>query len=171
MNKHIRGAAAATLALALAVVAAPPGMARPSWDTSPVRVVHDVKPQPKVVDLRVGEHARYDRVVIDLDGKIPGYRVRYVKRLTYDGSGERVPLHGRKFLSVVLTPAKAHGAHGHSVYRGPKLEQYDFEMLRGVAFTGDFEAHVSFGLAARAKADFRVMVLHAPNRLVIDLRH
>jgi hypothetical protein len=171
MNKHIRGVVVAAVTTALTVLVAPASLARPAWDTSPVRVTHNVKPQPKVVNLRVGEHKHFDRVVIDLDGKVPGFRMRYVKHLTYDGSGGPVPLHGRKFLSVVLTPAKAHGAHGHQVYQGPELTQYDFTMLRGVAFTGDFEAHVSFGLAARAPTEFRVQVLHAPNRIVIDLHH
>jgi hypothetical protein len=158
-------------ASALVVGAAPASQARPTWDTSAVRVVHHVRPVPKVVDLRVGQHARFDRVVIDLDGKTPGYRVHYVKRLVYDGSGRHVPLKGKRFIAVALTPARAHGRHGRNVYAGPELQQYSFPTLRGVAFTGDFEGYVSFGLALRRHADFRVFTLHAPNRLVIDLRH
>jgi hypothetical protein len=44
-------------------------------------------------------------------------------------------------------------------------------VLRGVAFTGDFEGQISFGLALRHRSDLRVLELHAPNRIVIDVRH
>ena len=159
-------------AAATVLVAAPPSTARPAWDDSPVHVERHVRPQPKIVDLRVGEHQRFDRVVIDVDGKMPGYDVRYVHRLRYDGSGQRVHLKGKKFIQIALMPAKAHGRVGHSVYTGPDLQQYrSFPTLRGVAFIGDFEGVVSFGVSVRHRADFRVSVLHAPNRIVIDLKH
>jgi hypothetical protein len=156
----------------LSVAATTPGShARPMWDTSPVHVTRNVSPAPKVVNLRVGEHRHFDRAVIDLDGKVPGYTVRYVRGLTYEGSGEAVPLRGRKFISITLFPARAHNASGESVYEGPKLQQYNMQALRGVAFTGDYEAQVSLGLALRERTDFRVLVLHSPNRMVIDMRH
>lgn len=168
--KLVMAAATALLSTA-ATTPAPASHARPVWDTSPVHVARDVSPQPKVVDLRVGEHRNFDRVVIDLDGRVPGYTVRYVRDLTYDGSGAAVPLRGRKFIAVGLFPARAHDARGDSVYEGPRLRQYRMPALRGVAFTGDFEGQVSLGLALRSRTDFRVSVLHAPNRIVIDVRH
>lgn len=168
----VRASMAVLAALALILVVAPASLARPAWDDSPVHVRHNVSPQPKVVDLRVGAHAGFDRVVIDVDGKVPGYDVRYIHRLRYDGSGQRVPLKGKKFIQIGLMPAKAHGRVGHSVYTGPELQQYrSFDTLRGVALTGDFEGVVSLGLSLRDRADFRVTVLHAPNRIVIDLKH
>jgi hypothetical protein len=74
-------------------------------------------------------------------------------------------------MSIALFPARAHNAQGASVYDGPKLRQYQMPALRGVAFTGDYEAQVSFGLALRQRSDFRVFILHAPNRIVIDVKH
>jgi AMIN domain len=74
-------------------------------------------------------------------------------------------------MSVQLTPAKAHNAKGKSVYQGPRIGHYDFDVIRDVAFTGDFEAVVSFGISLRRKENFRVFVLHNPNRLVIDVHH
>ena len=159
-------------AAALVLLAAPPSLARPAWDDSPIHVERSVKPQPKVVDMRVGAHQNFDRVVIDLDGKVPGYDVRYRRHLSYDGSGDRVPLKGRKFIAIALFPAKAHDRHGHDVYAGPDLQQYSqFDTLRGAAFLGDFEGYVTLGLSLRHRADFRVTVLHASNRIVIDLQH
>ncbi|HSV39439.1 MAG TPA: hypothetical protein VLI04_11835 [Nocardioidaceae bacterium] len=124
-----------------------------------------------VVGLRVSEHAHFDRVVIDVDGRRPGYRVRYLPRLSYDGSGADVPLKGRKRLSIALFPARAHDLAGHNVYAGPQLQQFTLPMLRGVAFTGDFEGVVSFGLTARAKHGYRIFTLNDPSRIVIDLKH
>jgi hypothetical protein len=145
--------------------------ARPTWDTSPVVVHRQPQPPPHVVDMRWGEHRRFDRVVIDLDGKIPGYTVKYVHRLTYDPSGKSVPLRGRRFIEIALQPARAHDRHGNSTYHGPRLRQLHLPTLRGVAFLGDFEAVVTLGLSLSHRADFRVFLLHAPNRIVIDLRH
>jgi hypothetical protein len=97
--------------------------------------------------------------------------VRYVRSLRYDGSGQAVPLRGRSFIAITLSPAKAHNAHGTNVYEGAQLQQYRLPVLRGVAFTGDFEGQVSFGLALRHRSDFRVLELQSPSRIVIDVRH
>jgi len=150
---------------------APPGLARTAWDTSPVHVTRQVTPTPQVTDLRVGRHPTYDRVVIDMTGPIPGYDVRYVTELRYDPSGRPVALKGARFIAIRLIPATAHDAQGHSVYDGPQLTQLAMPMLRGVAFTGDFEGTVSFGLALSHLDTFRVLEVHSPNRLVIDVHH
>jgi hypothetical protein len=171
MRNTMRILTAAVSAVVITGLFAPASQARPTWDTSPVVVTKLVKPQPKVVDARVGAHPNFDRVVIDLDGKVPGYTVRYVKGLFYDGSGEPVPVHGRRFISIVLTPAKAHNADGSPTYEGPDIGHYELDVIRDVAFTGDFEGQVSFGISLRRKENFRVLVLHNPNRIVIDVHH
>jgi hypothetical protein len=168
----VAGLAAAGLCTAVAVAGGPATAA--SYGTAPVIVHHSPTPIPKVVNLRVGEHKSFDRVVIDLRGKMPGYDVRFVKSLVYDGSGEPVPLKGKRFVSVVLYPASAHDQAGHSLYQGPDLQQYGFPSLRGVAFTGDFEGYVSFGISLTHRTPFRVKELKDPNgpdRLVIDFKH
>lgn len=161
----------AVLVTATIALTAPAGLARGTWDTTPVHVTHRPAHTPHTVDLRVGKHAAYDRVVIDLTGAIPGYHVAYTKTLTYDPSGQKVPLKGARFITIRLTPASAHDASGKSVYAGPQLQQYSWPTLRGVAFTGDTEGVVSFGLALSHTDTFRVFELQAPNRLVIDLHH
>jgi hypothetical protein len=171
MNKLLKAVVTSLAVLTTSAVVAAPSQARTTWDTGPVVVTRDVSPTPKVVNLRVGQHAAFDRIVIDLDGKVPGYRARYVRQLRYDGSGEPVPLRGHRFLAIGVDPAKAHNAQGDSVYRGPDLQQYQLPTLRGVAFTGDFEGTVSFGIALRKHASFRVTELHSPNRLIIDVHH
>ncbi|MEJ7628625.1 MAG: hypothetical protein WKF54_03440 [Nocardioidaceae bacterium] len=171
MNKTAKSILTAIAVIMLGVFLAAPSSARSTWDTSPVQVTRHVTPTPKIVDLRVGQHSTYDRVVIDMSGPIPGYRISYVKALYYDGSGETVPLRGARFIKITLTPASAHDSQGHSVYQGPRLTQYAMPTLRGAAFTGDFEGVVSFGISLSHLKSFRVFELHAPNRLVIDLHH
>jgi hypothetical protein len=168
----VAGLATAGLCTAVAVAGGPATAS--SYGTSPVVVPHSPMPIPKVVNLRVGEHKSFDRVVIDLRGKMTGYKVRFVKSLRYDGSGNPVPLKGKRFVAVVLYPASAHDEHGNGLYQGPQLQQYGFSSLRGVAFTGDYEGYVSFGISLTHKAPFRVQELKDPNgpdRLVIDFKH
>jgi hypothetical protein len=165
VNSWTRTFAATVAALAAAVAGAPTGSALPSTASGSVVVRSEAARPPRVVNLRVGEHAHFDRVVIDVRGALPGRTVRYVHRLRYDGSGARVPLHGRRFLQATLYPATARR------YTGPDLQQYSMPVLRGVALTGDFEGYVSFGIALRRHVDFRVSVLHSPNRILIDLPH
>ena len=171
MNRSLKSILAALTVITMGVFLAPPSSARAVWDTAPVHVTHQVSPTPKTVNLRVGQHPTYDRVVIDLSGPIPGYDMQYVRTLRYDGSGDPVPLRGARFIQIQLTPAVAHDAQGHSVYQGPQLQQYAMPTLRGAAFTGDFEGTVSFGLSLSHLKSFRVLELHAPNRIVIDLHH
>jgi hypothetical protein len=172
VERWIKALTVAIAALASALVGAPTGLAQQTADPVTALVRHEAAGPSKVVNLRVGEHAHFDRVVIDVRGAVPTRRtVRYVHTLRYDGSGERVPLHGRRFLEVTLFPAVAHRADGTSTYRGPQLKQYSMPVLRGVAFTGDFEGYVSFGIALRRHVAYDVSVLHSPNRIVIDLHH
>jgi hypothetical protein len=164
----VAGLAAAGLSTAVAVSAGPATAS--SYGTAPV-VVHHPNHYPKITNLRIGEHQSFDRVVIDMQGKMAGYNVRFVKQLTYDGSGLPVPLKGKRFVSVVLNPASAHDNNGNGLYQGPTLQQYGLPSLRGVAFTGDFEGYVSFGISLTHKAPFRVSELTNPTRLVIDFKH
>lgn len=78
MKTPIKVTIAAIAAIATSITTAPPSQARDTWDTTRVHVTRHVSPAPKVVDLRVGEHPRFDRIVIDLRGKVPGYTVGYV---------------------------------------------------------------------------------------------
>ena len=168
----VAGLAATGLTTAVAVAAGPATAS--SYGTTPVVVHHSPMPFPKVVNLRVGEHKSFDRVVIDLRGKMTGYNVRFVKHLNYDGTGDPVPLKGKRFVLVVLNPASAHDQAGNGLYQGPRLQQYGLASLRGVAFTGDYEGYVSFGVSLTHKAPFRVTELKDPNgpdRLVIDFKH
>jgi hypothetical protein len=129
------------------------------------------QPAPHVVDVRTGQHATFDRVVIDLKGGAPGYRIGYVREVREDGSGKVVDTRGRANLLVRLTPANAHHENGSPTYNGPSRFDVDYPALREVAFAGDFEATVAIALGIRHKNGFRVMTLHDPTRIVVDIAH
>jgi hypothetical protein len=172
MSNRIRTVVAVgATAIALIGTSSPAG-ALPAYTKSPTTYTNPkVTGQPKIVNLRVSGHARFDRIVIDVEGRRPSYRIRYVDQLSYDGSGNPVPLKGKRKLAIFLEPARAHNDNGDNVYVGPRLKQYQLPMLRGVAFTGDFEGVVSFGFTARRKDGYRTFTLTNPSRVVIDLKH
>jgi hypothetical protein len=156
--------------LALVASSQAPAAALPDWRTTATQLSNPAARSPMVVDLRWAEHKRFDRVVIDVDGRRPGLLAKYVERLTYDGSGNAVPLRGRHKFMLALRPARAHDRAGHNVYTGPRLRQVGLPTLRGIAFTGDFEGVVSFGFTTRTKP-YRVFTLTDPSRVVVDWKH
>ena len=87
----VRLLVAATTALLITAVFDPAaGLAStPSgFSTEPRVVEHPPVGSAKLVGLRAGRHAGFDRVVFQLDGPIPSYySVRYVPVVRLDGSG------------------------------------------------------------------------------------
>ncbi|MFE7516628.1 hypothetical protein ACFU8I_36165 [Streptomyces sp. NPDC057540] len=124
-----------------------------------------------VVDARWGGHTTFDRLVIDVRGKLPPVTVHQVRSLHYDASGKKVPLPGKYFLEIRLSPAAAHDAAGRSVFHGPRLVRIPLPALKGVALTGDFEGVVTVGAAFDTKPAFKTLRLHAPERFVVDIAH
>ncbi|MGW1774554.1 AMIN-like domain-containing (lipo)protein [Streptomyces sp. NPDC002104] len=126
---------------------------------------------PLVVNARYGGHCTYDRVVVDLQGSVPGVTVTPVPKLVYDGSGKPVPLAGTYFLEIRLHPAAGHDDAGRNVYRGPKLVTIGLPKLKGLALTGDYEGYVTLGAAFDTKPAYSSFTLHAPERFVLDVAH
>jgi hypothetical protein len=162
MRHHLRLAAfAAGLALLTGATASVPAIAATA--AAPVTT--------QVVNARMAAHCTYDRVVIDTKGALPPVTVKRVKELRYDGSGKKVPLAGKYFLEIRLSPAAAHNDAGRNVYKGPRLTTLKFPKLKGFALTGDFEGVVTFGTAFRTKPSWKTTRLHHPERFVLDLPH
>jgi hypothetical protein len=175
MNRIRALTVVASAVLFLGGILAPPATAAPVWLTSDTSWVNpdltSTSPQPRVVDLTFGHHARYDRVVIRLRVAFPGGFADYQRRFSYDGSGLPVPIGGRSGLQVSLTPAVAHDQSGDNVYAGPSIARPKFQTLKALAFTGDFEGHVTFAFALTHRAPYRIFTLDHPRRIVIDFRH
>ena len=147
------------------------GVTVPATASAPQSSSASVPATALVVNARWGGHGSFDRLVIDVKGKMPPVTVKQVKELRYDGSGNRVPLAGKYFLEIRLSPAAAHNDAGQSVYKGPRLQKIWLPALKGVALTGDFEGVVTIGAAFQTKPVYKTFTLHSPERFVLDVRH
>lgn len=169
MLRRLLAALAAALLVGTLAGTPLPATAADTWLTSGTSWTNPKARQPLVVDLRYARHANFDRVVIDIEGRLPGYTTRYVKVHRYDGSGEAVPI--RAGLDIVLFPAYAHFPSGRSCYDGPDLVRPRFPALKAIAMTGDFEGYVTFAFGLDGRNPYRIKRLHDPQRIVIDFRH
>lgn len=171
-RRTLTGLIAGLIALVAALtLTAPPAATLPAWKTTASTWQGQDARAPKILDLRYATHPAYDRVVIEVRGRIPGGRAFYRRHFSYDGSGAPVPILGRSGLQVVLFPAYAHNDAGHSVYDGPRIARPRFRTLKALALNGDFEGQVSFAFALTHRAPYRVFKLTKPQRIVIDFKH
>jgi hypothetical protein len=126
---------------------------------------------PTLVNVRTGRHDAYDRVVFDFVGGTPNFRVEY-GTLVSGGTGEEIPLAGRAALVIVFNPANAHDiTTGATTYDITRVLNPNLPTLRQIRFGEDFEAHVSAGLGLADRVGFRVLQLHAPDRIAVDVAH
>ena len=171
MTINLRRALAAIVSILALVAVAAPTQALPAWRTTPTSWSNPRAFAPKVVHLRYAQHRGYDRVVIDVSGRRPGYRTSFTNKLVYDPSGKPIPLAGRYKMYVVLRPAYTYSLKsGKNLYTGPKLVRPGFPSLKGIALAGSFEGVTTFGFTSRHKA-YRIFTLTNPSRVVIDWRH
>jgi hypothetical protein len=154
--------------LAAGLLLAPAAAADPGFSTRPRVVEHPPGDSPKLVDLRVGRHAGFDRVVFQIDGPMPWYSVRYVPVVRLDGSGDPLGLRGSAFLEVVLRAAT--DVDGRPVLRTTRLRP-DFPALREVNAPFSYEGQTIAGVGVSQRVGFRVAELTGPNRIVLDLAH
>ena len=161
--------------LLVGALVAPAATAGPVWLTSNASWTNPdltaSSPLPRVVNLHYAQHQQFDRVVIRISGALPGGSARYQREFSYDASGLPVPIRGRSGLQLTLAPAYGHDSAGHNLYVGPRLARPHLPTLRALAYTGDFEGHVTFAFALSHRAAYRVFTLESPFRIVIDFRH
>ena len=175
MRVHVLCALAvgAVLATAPAAASASAATTAPGFWSTDARVVNRTPvPAPEVTGIRVGHHPGFDRIVLDLDGAAPGFRVGYVNRLHADPSAHLVDLLGPASLRIVLDPANAHDVEtGDGTLTTPRRTKWRFDQVRETAVIGDFEAFVTVGAGLARRAPFRVLTLTNPTRIVVDVRH
>lgn len=130
-----------------------------------------------VTGVRTGQQPCFDRLVIDMAGKVAGYSVQYVPVVTQDPSGFPIPVLGDADLQVVVT-APSYNQSGQPTYEpAAKAELSNvsgYQTFRQVVFAGSFEGTTSVGLGVRARLPFRVLTLDGPDggsRLVVDVAH
>lgn len=131
----------------------------------------------QVTNVRTGQHYCFDRLVVDLNGPVKGYTVRYVPTAVQDGSGLPIPLRGRAFLQITVN-SPAYDDGGKSTYNPSDQKELTnvagYQTFRQVAWAGSFEGFSSIGLGVRGRLPFRVFTLDGPgagSRFVVDVAH
>jgi hypothetical protein len=126
-----------------------------------------------VTDIRIGRHDGFDRVVLEVGGQgTPGWDVRYVEQASSQGSGDAVDVAGDAVLQLTMTGAGYPYDTGVEEYSGVgPLSARDTEMVTEVVFDSTYEGTTVAFVGTQAQAPFRVYVLEAPTRLVLEVAH
>jgi hypothetical protein len=123
---------------------------------------------PLATSIRLGTHpsCRYDRLVIQFTGRVPGYEVRYVSARAAGPAARRLAHRGDRFLLITLHPAQAHDHRGRQMIR-PFARTAPYPLLRGYAVVSDFEGALIMVAVVHKTRPFRVGILH--ERLYVDV--
>ncbi|MGN5733403.1 AMIN-like domain-containing (lipo)protein [Arthrobacter psychrochitiniphilus] len=130
-----------------------------------------------VANVRAGQHACFDRLVVDLKGQANGYTVEYVTEVVRPGSGVAVPVRGAADLKITVK-APAYTSSGAASYtpanRNELVNTAGYATFRQVALAGSFEGTTTLALGVRARLPFTAFVLNGPgntSRIIIDVAH
>jgi hypothetical protein len=158
--------------------ATPGGVASPtdepfSGARTPVQVVATPSMnQAQLKEVRSAEHTTFDRFTLEFDIAPSGYKVEYVKPpILADPSGKEVAIDGNAFLQITIQGAVANYLITGNAYPGPNEVKPGLPALVEAELTGDFEAVLIWVLGVNEEADFRVLTLQSPPRLVVDVGH
>ena len=112
-------------------------------------------------------------MVLEVGGEgTPGWDVRYVDQPSSQGKGDPVEVAGDAVLQVTLTGAGYPYDTGVEEYSaaGP-LSVPDTETVTEVVFDATFEGTTVAFVGTKARAPFRVYLLEAPTRVVLEVAH
>ena len=120
-----------------------------------------------VSTVRAGQHAGYDRFVIEFAGGVPAYTVASQAGTTFTRSpkGDQVTLEGDS--GVVIT---VHPVGNWTSYSGPAAFLPRYPYLRQAVLVENYEGYQQWALGVNGSAAcVRVAVYGSPNRLVVDV--
>lgn len=126
-----------------------------------------------VTGVRIGEHAGYTRIVIDMagQGNQPGYSARYVDAAYEAGSGNLRTVAGDRILQVDVSGWGYPFDTGVDEYAGPRTIGGPASGSVAQVQLGTFyEGVAQFFIGVRGSdKPYRVSVLQEPTRVVIDV--
>ena len=131
-------------------------------------------PPVNIVDVRVGTHDDYDRVVFEFDSGIPEFTLDQAEPpFTEDGSGFPIDVEGESFLVLIMRGGTKQTDTGASSYDGPTDFDPGLTRLVDLVEGGDFEAQSTwyFGLASESCVRVLTLTDDGTARLVIDIEH
>ena len=132
-------------------------------------------PFAQVVDVRAAGHDGFDRFVMQFAaGQVPSYHVSRQRGATFfqDGSGMPITVPGSAGLNIGVQPASGFNFDtGTPSFAGPnRFRPTGARLMTEAVSTGDFEAHVGWGVGLQRAACYRVFELANPPRLVVDVQ-
>jgi hypothetical protein len=143
--------------------------------TCELPIVEDATvPRAQIVDVRVGEHDGYDRVVFEFAEGLPESSLeRATPPFAQDASGLPLEVDGEGFLRLTMRGGTKQQEDGTSSYDGSRDVRPGFTALVHLIEGGDFEAQSTWYLGLSSEACVRVTTLtdDGPPRLVIDVEH
>ena len=147
---------------------AQPGSSSAPFRKTPASRAHAPRTAPELLSVATSVRDGHDRVTFTFKGATPGWRVRYVPRVTGAG-GRAVALDGEAFLEVTFDPARARDPAGRATYPDGDLGPGAVS-VRQVRLAGDFEGQVRFGIGVAGRDGFRVVEQRDPARVAVDVR-
>ena len=105
--------------------------------------------------VRAGHHSCYDRVVVELTGKAPGYTVGYVPGLYYGSTNRELNLRGDAMLAIWMKGPQRTPAHASEL-----VDVRGLTTVRQVAWGGTDYGVTSVVVGTRARLPYRVFTLH-----------
>lgn len=125
-----------------------------------------------IVDVRIGIHDGFDRVVFEFEQGTPELTLsRAEPPFVSDGAGLPVEVDGASFLALVMRGGSKQTDEGTSSYDGPTDFTDDAPALVHLVEGGDFERQSTWYFGLTEENCVRVLLLDDPHRLVIDIEH
>ena len=127
-------------------------------------------PIANILDVRVGSHDGYDRVVFEFQQGDPVFTLAPAEPpFTEDASGLPLTVDGNAFLSLTMRGGTKQTDEGTSSYDGPTEFTTGFAQLGHLIEGGDFERQSTWYFGLDHEACARVTILDEPHRIVIDV--
>jgi len=125
-----------------------------------------------IVDVRVGSHVGYDRVVFEFEQGTPELTLdRAAPPFSEDATGLPLDVEGVSFLRLTMRGGSKQTDAGTSSYDGPTNFDPAFRSLVDLVEGGDFERQSTWYFGLSAESCLRVLILDGPPRLVVDVQH
>lgn len=138
------------------------------WSDGPVtrEPTRLAPPVNEIQEVTTVEGDGFDRVIFRLgEGQIPGYELAWAEEPPAGCGGDApVSVEGESHLRVRLRSANTAAGVVESAEPG-------YENLRALASTCVREGDAVWHFGVRQQAQVRVMEMHSPRRLVVDVRH
>ena len=147
-----------------------------AWTTKPVSRDHSANSEVTYIKtVRTAKHKEYDRVVFEFTGRIPNYRIEYLKSHFYEGEAGRVRIKSPgqafvqlEFFTIPVSDEQLKFSEEKEFVPKGRLRMRTVQSVKDQAF---FEGFYDFVVGVGSRKPFRISELSNPSRVVIDFKH